>query len=221
MGYTTGIGGYLGAYPEQQGGDSWIESTIVEVGSWISGLFGQAEERDARRFAQNVAAFRAAARGGTWDAEFLKARSGAYGMIDIPVRLPYAVSPSDGAAETPGQLGGWATGPAKRHAAELYARLLEGGADPGDVPGDGGVDPAVLEELYRTARTSGRSAAEALLQTIAATIYGAIPPEYRAAVEQGVRDHYAREAGGAANAAVPWIVGAGLVLAVLRYRRRR
>lgn len=208
------------AYADSQGGmngeGSWIESAISDAAGWVVSLFGgQAEERDRRRMAQNEAAFRAAAAGGTADEAFLRARTGQFGTIDIPVRLPYAVSPSSGQPETPGQLSGWATGPARRHAQLLFERLLQGGTD---VPANG-ADPAIMERLYGAARDEGRDAAERLLQTVAAGIYGQIPPEYRAAIERGVRDHYAGEARGTVNAALPWIIGAGIGLAVLRRRR--
>lgn len=199
------------------GSESWVDDAISDVGSWIGGLFGQAEERDRRRMAQNDAAFRAAAAGGMWDAEFLKARTGLYGVVDIPVALSYARSPSNGEPETPGPIGGWATGPAKRHAEALYARFLEGEPAP---PGTGDTDPDVVADLYDTARTWGRDRAEALLRELAAGIYGAIPAEYRAAIERGVRDRIAQSAGNAAQAAVPWVVGAGLALAAFRARKR-
>lgn len=204
---------YSGGYDSE---GSWVDGAISDVGSWIGGLFGQAEERDARRMAQNVAAFRAAAAGGMWDAEFLKARTGKFGRISIPVRLPYAVSPSNGNPETPGTLGGWATGPAKRHAEALYARYLEG--EPAPV-GGADVDPAAVADLYDTARAWGRDRAEALLQQLAEGLYGAIPEEYRSAIERGVRDRIASSAGNTAKASIPWLLGAGLAVAALRARR--
>lgn len=216
--YMSGYSDAPGGWQDPNAGGSWVENAIDDAGSWIVSLFGnQAEERNLKRFAQNEAAFRAAAAGGSWDREFLRARGGLVGVIDIPVRLPYAKSPSSGRDETPGGIGGWATGPAKRHAEALYVRLEAGGTD---LPGGADYDPDVMAELYNTARAEGRSAAESLLQTIAANLYGQIPAQYRQAIEQGVREHYAGAATGQLNAALPWIVGLGIGLAVLRQRKR-
>lgn len=207
---------------DQQGygepSESWVSATIDAAADWIAGLFGgQAEERDRRRFAQNEAAFRAAANGGEWDLAFLRARTGEYGETDIPVQLQYAVSPSNGSPETPGRIGGWATGPARRHAAVLLDGLDSWSGDPGTWPE---VDPSTLQELYDLARQEGRDAAEAALQALAAAAYGALPDEYRAAVERGIRDHYLGSRP-VQTAGIGVLLAGGLAVAMLTSKRRR
>jgi len=183
---------------------------------WIASLFGgQAEERDRRRMEQNEKAFRAAAAGDLNARSFLRARTGLYGTVYIPVSLPWAVSPSSGEPETPGDIGGWATGPAKRHAEALFDGLESWAGDPGSIPT---VDAATERELYDLARTEGRDVAEAALQALAAALYGRLPEEYRQAVERGVRDHYAGDPR-VQSAGVGLLLAGGLAFALLRRRR--
>lgn len=90
-----------------------------------------------------------------------------------------------------------------------------------ELPPGSPYDSGTAEELYRTARQRGREAAEDLLRRISAELYGAIPREYREAVERGIRDHYTGGLAGGATAAVPLLIGGGLLLALAKRGRRR
>lgn len=211
MGYANG-----GQQPGPGQDQSWVETVVSSAADWVAGLFGgQAEERDNRRFAQNEAAFRAAANGGLADREFLRQRTGNYGVANILSHLPYAVSPSTGEAETPGPIGGWATGPARRHAEALLDGLDGWGGPPGSIPT---VDEGTENELYTLAKTEGRDAAEAALEALAAALYGELPDRYRQAVERGVRDHYLGSTPVQAGS-VGVLMAAGLAFALLRRKR--
>lgn len=54
--------------------------------------------------------------------------------------------------------------------------------------------------IFETASTQGREAAEELLQAAAKELAGAIPDEWRRALERGVAEYYADQAGGAVRA---------------------
>jgi hypothetical protein len=119
---------------------------------------------DPARKTQNEEAFRRAMNGGAYDADFLKGRTGRYGVVSIPVNLPYAISPVSKTPETPGSIGGWATEDAKKHAQTLYARYQDYVANRNPLQ--------TMEDVVKgSVSTVGREAWPALL--VAALVVGA------------------------------------------------
>lgn len=88
-------------------------------------------------------------------------------------------------------------------------------------PGQGAppAQPGILETLFEVAKREGRAAAEQIFRQVVGDVWGGIPSEYREAIEQGVAAGYRDRAVGGVQAALPWIVGLGLVFALGRRRR--
>jgi hypothetical protein len=173
--------------------------------------------------AQTETAFRRATTGDTWSRAFLRARAGdrlpsSYQPnppVSIPVRLDYAVSPSTGAAETPGTIGGWATGPAKEFAARLYVSLETGA--PAPIP----TDPDSFWSTYAgQAQASGKDVLQSVLAEAARRGYSALPEGAKKALAGLGIQYYGGQLGGTVTAAVPWLLGAIVVFGLVQARRR-
>lgn len=97
------------------------------------------------------------------------------------------------------------------------------GWSPGGVPN---VDPSWVDRIYETAAASGPEAAEELIRYAANKIAGAVPQEWRDAMEAGVKDYYSsRAAGAVGDIAGKWgplllTAGAGFVVYELAKRGR-
>jgi len=114
-----------------------VGGILSDVWNSVSHLF--TNPYDPKRKAQNETAFRQACAGDVHSVNFLRARSGRFGLVPITVRLTYAVSPKTGELETPGTLGRWATdGPTQQAGIlldEYDALKAAGGVRPSGLPG--------------------------------------------------------------------------------------
>ena len=116
------------------------------------------------------------------------------------------MSPSTGRPETPGPIDGWATDVARRHAATLLARLT-GEPDP---------HPGIEEELYTVARNEGQDAAQEFIRIVAGIAWDAAPASWKQAVLRGAADRHLGPIHRQATAAMPLLLGAGLLFALGR-----
>lgn len=122
---------YVARSPHGLGIDPATIASAIAAGRALSGVLSQ-HPKDRERFRKNAEAYQLATSGHQNALEFLKYRSGRYGIAQS-LGAPYSAE---------GPVGGWATQSAKDDAWKLYnLALAQFGITPDEMPGGGGAVP--------------------------------------------------------------------------------